>query len=88
MVETTPIRATKTHAAAFRGGLYWAIGCFVAIYLWTLAALGGNIANLNLWVVLGLVSYHGLAMGKNPILSETQFLSGRTLSCSLKAART
>jgi hypothetical protein len=88
MVKTTPIPVTKMHAAALRVGLYWAIGCLVAIYLWTPTALGGNIANLNLLVILGLVFYHGLAMVGNPIASEIGFLRSRTLSCSSKAVRT
>lgn len=86
MVKTIPILVTKIPAAALRGGLYWAIACLVAIYVWTPAALGGNIADLL--AISGLVFYYGLAMGKNPILSETTFLSGRTLSCSSKAVRT
>jgi hypothetical protein len=90
---------TKTDPAAPRRGLCWATGCLVAIYLWTPAALGGNIANLNLdWnlrpilsvfllAILGLVSYHGLAVGTSPGASETKFLSDRTLSCPLKVDR-
>jgi hypothetical protein len=100
MLRTILIPVTKMYAAAFRWGLYWAIGCLAAIYLWTPTALGGNIAGLNLesnfrliqsvflLVIVGLVFHHGLAMGKNPVVSETRFLSGRTLSCSSKAVRT
>ena len=88
MVKTIPIPVTNMHAATLCGGLYRAIGCLVAIYLWTPTALGGNIANLNLLVILGLVFYHGLAMVGNPIAWEIGFLRGRSLSCSSKAVRT
>jgi len=100
MAKTLLILVGKKHAAAVRGSLHWAIGCLVAIYLWTPAALGGNITPLNLernfrlirsvflLVILGLVFYHGLVMGENPIASETKLLPGGTLSCSLKAVRT
>jgi hypothetical protein len=100
MVKTLMVAVTKTYAAALRHGLYWAPGCLVAIYLWTPTAPGGNIANLNLegnfrpiqsvflLVILGLVAYHGLAMGKNLSAPETKIFSGRTLSRSSKADRT
>jgi len=100
MVKAILIPVTKMHAAAVRWGLYWAIGCLVAIYLWTPTALGGTIANLNLessfrliqsvflLVIVGLVFHHGLAMSKNPVVAETRFLSGRTLPCSSKAVCT
>jgi hypothetical protein len=99
MVKTLRIPVNKIYAAALRRGRYMVIGCLLAIYLWTSAALGGNITHLNLenfrliqsvflLVILGLVFYHGLRMGENPIASETRLLRCRTLSCSSKAVRT
>ena len=98
MAKTLLILVGKKHAAAVRGSLHWAIGCLVAIYLWTPAASGGNITNLNLenfrliqsvflLVVLGPVFYRGLGMGMNPIASEIRLLRGGTLSRSSKAVR-
>ena len=73
MAKTIPMFVNKKNLAPLCRGLFLAIGCRMAIYFWTSATLGGNIANLDfggdcrliqsvfLLVILGLVFGCGLA---------------------------